>query len=198
MESMSMAFGSFVSFLWAHCCFHLFWNDCFPLCPPTRSLALIRAHFACSLLLISCHSCKVVGITALFKTLRWRGFFKPLWKLSIAASPFPAHPALRTKLSWVAMYVSRSSPFILRVFNLLYASWVMAVSVKEFMKSLLNSSHKVSSLSESPLFRGLTLSSSALICALTQSWTFGPFINDIAIRTREYGSFMTWFFRLIH
>src|SRR6266699_3107998 len=118
-ESTSMAFGSFVSPLWAHCCFHFFWNDCFPPCPPTRSLALMRAHFACSLLLISCHSCKVVGITSLFKMLRWRGVFRPLQKRSIAASPFPVHPALRTRLLWVAMYVSRSSPFILRVFSLL-------------------------------------------------------------------------------
>src|SRR6266566_1470923 len=129
MVSTSIAFGSFVSPLWVHCCFHFFWNDCFPLCPPTRLLALMRAHFACSLLLISCHSCRVVGVTSLFKMLRWSGFFRLLRKLSIAASPFSAHPALRTRLSWVAMYVSRSSPFILRVFNLLYASWVMAVSV---------------------------------------------------------------------
>src|SRR6266566_3792579 len=118
-ESTSIAFGSFVSFLWVHCCFHFLWNDCFPPCPPTRSLALMRAHLACSLLLMSCQSCSVVGITSLFKTLRWRGFFKPLRKLSIAASPFSAQPALRTRLSWVAMYVSRSSPFILRVFSLL-------------------------------------------------------------------------------
>src|SRR6266566_2143359 len=118
-ESTSIAFGSFVSFLWAHCCFHLLWFDCLLPCPPTRSLALIRAHFAYFLLLISCHSCRVVGTVSLFRTLRWRGFFKPLRKLSIAASPFPVHPALRTKLSWVAMYVSRSSPFILRVFSLL-------------------------------------------------------------------------------
>src|SRR6266699_6958483 len=117
--STSMAFGSLASPLRVHCCFHFFWNDCFPLCPPTRSLALMRAHFACSLLLISCQSWSVVGITSLFKTLRWRGFFRPLRKLSIAASPFSAHPALRTRLSWVAMYVSRSSPFILRVFSLL-------------------------------------------------------------------------------
>ncbi len=114
-----MAFGSFVSFLWAHCCFHLLWFDCLPLCPSTRSLALIRAHFTCSLLLISCHSYRVVGTASLFRTLRWRGFFKPLRKLSIAASPSGAHPALRTRLSWVAMYVSKSSPFILRVFSLL-------------------------------------------------------------------------------
>src|SRR6266566_8202124 len=92
MESTSMVFGSLVSPLWAHCCFHFFWKGCFPLCPPTRSLALMRAHFACSLLLMSCHSCRVVGTTSLFKTLRWRGFFKPLRKLSIAASPFPVHP----------------------------------------------------------------------------------------------------------
>src|SRR6266700_2117986 len=39
-ESTSMAFGSFVSPLWAHCCFHFFWNDCFPPCPLTRSLGL--------------------------------------------------------------------------------------------------------------------------------------------------------------
>src|SRR6266705_2779606 len=84
--STSIAFGSFVSPLRVHCCFHFFWNDCLPPCPPTRSLALIRAHFACSLLLISCHSCRVVGTTSLFKMLRWRGFFKPLQKLSIAAS----------------------------------------------------------------------------------------------------------------
>ncbi len=110
-----MAFGSFVSFLWAHCCFHLLWFDCLPLCPPTRSLALIRAHFMCSLLLILCHSCRVVGTVSLFRMLRWRGFFKPLQKLSIVMSPSGAHPALRTRLLWVAMYVSRSSPFILRV-----------------------------------------------------------------------------------
>src|SRR6266566_9343969 len=119
MESTSMAFGSFVSFLWAHCCFHLLWFDCFPPCPSTRSLALIRAHFMCSLLLISCHSCRVVGTASLFRMLRWRGFFKLLWKLSIVVSPSGAHPVLMTRLSWVAMYVSRSSPFILRVFNLL-------------------------------------------------------------------------------
>src|SRR6266566_5756685 len=65
-ESTSMAFGSFASPLWAHCCFHFFWNDCFPPCPRTRSLAFMRAHFMCSLLLISCHSCRVVGITSLF------------------------------------------------------------------------------------------------------------------------------------
>src|SRR6266566_7408145 len=113
-ESTSIAFGSFASFLWAHCCFHFFWNDCFPL-PPMRLLALIRAHFMCSLLLMSCHSCKVVGTVSLFRMLRWRGFFNPLRKLSIAVSPSRAQPALRTRLSWVAMYVSRSSPFILRV-----------------------------------------------------------------------------------
>src|SRR6266567_9488059 len=95
-ESTSMAFGSFVSFLWAHCCFHFHWFDCLLLCPSTRSLALIRAHFTCSLLLISCHSYRVVGTASLFRTLRWRGFFKPLRKLSIAASPSGAHPALRT------------------------------------------------------------------------------------------------------
>src|SRR6266705_3560122 len=68
--STSMAFGSFVSPLQVHCCFHFLWNDCFPPCPPTRSLALMRAHLACSLLLISCQSWSVVGITSLFKTLR--------------------------------------------------------------------------------------------------------------------------------
>src|SRR6266700_72875 len=36
--STSMAFGSFVSPLWAYCCFHLFWNGCFLPCPPARSL----------------------------------------------------------------------------------------------------------------------------------------------------------------
>src|SRR6266576_1625778 len=68
--STSIAFGSFVSPLRVNCCFHFLWNDCFPLCPPTRSLALMRAHLACSLLLMSCQSCSVVGITSLFKTLR--------------------------------------------------------------------------------------------------------------------------------
>src|SRR6266566_7882683 len=66
-ESTSMVFRSFVSPLWAHCCFPFFWYDCFLLCPPMRSLALMRAHFACSLLLISCQSLSVVGITSLFK-----------------------------------------------------------------------------------------------------------------------------------
>src|SRR6266576_426804 len=101
MVSTSMAFGSFVSPLRVHCCFHFFWKDCLPPCPPTRSLALMRAHFACSLLLISCQSCSVVGITSLFRTLRWRGFFRPLRKLSIAASPFSVQLTLSTRLSWV-------------------------------------------------------------------------------------------------
>src|SRR6266566_3565442 len=119
--STSMALGSFVSLLLVHCCLHLFclWFPLFSVCPLTRLLALIRAHLVCSLLAMSLHCWSIVGTMSLLRMLRCSCLFRPLQKLSMAASLFGAHLACNTRLSWVEMYVSRSSLIIFRFFSLL-------------------------------------------------------------------------------
>jgi hypothetical protein len=139
------------------------------------SVALFSAYAACWVRVAVYHSAKVRGCGCIHLTMAHasRGF-NPQWKRRMVPWASDSHPAHSWRCSNVAMYVSKSSPFILILIRSSVACSRLVVSMKVASSSPWN----VVQMSSSSGWTVLLSTACWSTCARcrTQLLTFGPFM----------------------